>query len=50
MTFNQFDKRIVETLKIRDKVENDTGERKFYKVHILELTIIADFRPILHWV
>ncbi|MFX1325205.1 MAG: type III ribulose-bisphosphate carboxylase [Promethearchaeota archaeon] len=34
MSFNQFEKRIIETLKIRDKVENETGERKFYMPNI----------------
>ncbi|MFX1487632.1 MAG: type III ribulose-bisphosphate carboxylase [Promethearchaeota archaeon] len=34
MVFNRFEKRIVETLKIRDKVENETGERKFYMPNI----------------
>jgi len=34
MVFNQFEKRISETLKIRDKVENKTGERKFYMPNI----------------
>ncbi|MFX0104769.1 MAG: type III ribulose-bisphosphate carboxylase [Candidatus Hodarchaeota archaeon] len=34
MVFNKFEKRILETLKIRDKVENETGERKFYMPNI----------------
>lgn len=34
MVFNQFEKRISETLKIRDKIENKTGERKFYMPNI----------------
>ncbi|MFX0036057.1 MAG: type III ribulose-bisphosphate carboxylase [Candidatus Hermodarchaeota archaeon] len=34
MTFNKFEKRINETLKVRDKVENQTGERKFYMPNI----------------
>jgi len=34
MTFNRFDKRIVETLKIKDKIESETGERKFYMPNI----------------
>jgi len=34
MTFNKFEKRISETLKIRDKVENDTGEKKIYMPNI----------------
>ncbi len=34
MTFNKFEKRIKETLKIRDKAENQTGERKFYMPNI----------------
>ncbi|MFW9880004.1 MAG: type III ribulose-bisphosphate carboxylase [Candidatus Thorarchaeota archaeon] len=34
MTFNKFEKRIIETLKKRDKAENETGERKFYMPNI----------------
>ncbi|NVM36788.1 MAG: type III ribulose-bisphosphate carboxylase [Candidatus Lokiarchaeota archaeon] len=34
MTFNKFEKRIKETLKIRDKSENQTGEKKFYMPNI----------------
>ena len=34
MTFNRFDKRIVETLKIKEKIESETGERKFYMPNI----------------
>ena len=34
MTFNRFDKRIVESLKIKDKIESETGERKFYMPNI----------------
>jgi ribulose-bisphosphate carboxylase large chain len=34
MTFNKFEKRITETLKIRDKIESKTGERKFYMPNI----------------
>jgi len=34
MTFNRFEKRIIETLKIRDKVENETGEKKIYMPNI----------------
>jgi ribulose-bisphosphate carboxylase large chain len=34
MTFNKFEKRILETLKIRDKIESQTGERKFYMPNI----------------
>ncbi|MHA2123387.1 MAG: type III ribulose-bisphosphate carboxylase, partial [Promethearchaeota archaeon] len=34
MVFNKFEKRIVETLKVRDKIENATGERKFYMPNI----------------
>jgi ribulose-bisphosphate carboxylase large chain len=34
MTFNKFEQRIIETLKIRDKVEIETGERKFYMPNI----------------
>lgn len=34
MVFNKFEKRIIETLKVRDKIENETGERKFYMPNI----------------
>lgn len=34
MVFNNFEKRIAETLKIRDKVEDDTGEKKIYMPNI----------------
>ena len=34
MTFNKFEKRISETLKIRDKMENQTGEKKIYMPNI----------------
>ena len=34
MTFNKFEKRVMETLKTRDKMENETGERKFYMPNI----------------
>jgi len=34
MSFNKFEKRIEETLKIRDKVENETGEKKIYMPNI----------------
>lgn len=34
MIFNKFEKRVIETLKIRDKVENDTGEKKIYMPNI----------------
>lgn len=34
MAFNKFEKRIIETLKIRDKVESEIGERKFYMPNI----------------
>lgn len=34
MSFNKFDARIEETLKIRDKVENETGEKKIYMPNI----------------
>jgi len=34
MSFNRFEKRIEETLKIRDKVENETGEKKIYMPNI----------------
>jgi ribulose-bisphosphate carboxylase large chain len=34
MVFNKFEKRIEETLKIRDKIESDTGEKKIYMPNI----------------
>ncbi|TXT64471.1 MAG: Ribulose bisphosphate carboxylase [Promethearchaeota archaeon] len=34
MVFNKFEKRVEETLKIRDKVENETGEKKIYMANI----------------
>ncbi len=34
MTFNKFEKRISETLKVRDKIENETGEKKIYMPNI----------------
>ena len=34
MSFNRFEKRILETLKIREKIETKTGERKFYMPNI----------------
>jgi len=34
MVFNKFEKRIIETLKIRNKIESETGERKFYMPNI----------------
>ncbi|MFW9829309.1 MAG: type III ribulose-bisphosphate carboxylase [Candidatus Thorarchaeota archaeon] len=34
MSFNKFEKRITETLKMRDKAEIETGERKFYMPNI----------------
>ena len=34
MTFNKFEKRITETLKIRDNIENQTGEKKIYMPNI----------------
>ncbi|MFX1378795.1 MAG: type III ribulose-bisphosphate carboxylase [Promethearchaeota archaeon] len=34
MTFNKFEKRIIETLKIRDKIERETGEKKIYMPNI----------------
>lgn len=34
MTFNKFEQRIIETLKVRDKAEIETGERKFYMPNI----------------
>ena len=34
MSFNKFEKRISETLKTRDKIENETGEKKIYMPNI----------------
>ncbi|MFW9969740.1 MAG: type III ribulose-bisphosphate carboxylase [Candidatus Odinarchaeota archaeon] len=34
MTFNKFEKRIIETLKIRDKIEKYSGEKKLYMPNI----------------
>ena len=34
MSFNKFDKRIKETLKLRDKAENETGEKKIYMANV----------------
>jgi ribulose-bisphosphate carboxylase large chain len=34
MSFNKFEKRIIETLKMRDKAEKETGERKFYMANV----------------
>ncbi|MFX1392013.1 MAG: type III ribulose-bisphosphate carboxylase [Promethearchaeota archaeon] len=34
MAFNRFEKRIAETLKIRDKIENEMGEKKIYMPNI----------------
>jgi len=34
MAFNKFEKRIEETLKTRDKIESDTGEKKIYMPNI----------------
>jgi ribulose-bisphosphate carboxylase large chain len=34
MVFNQFEKRIAQTLKIRDKIEIETGEKKIYMPNI----------------
>jgi len=34
MIFNKFEKRIIETLKVRDQIEKKTGERKFYMPNI----------------
>jgi ribulose-bisphosphate carboxylase large chain len=34
MSFNKFEDRITETLKIRDKIENETGEKKIYMPNI----------------
>ncbi len=34
MSFNKFEKRIEDTLKIRDKVEQETGEKKIYMPNI----------------
>jgi ribulose-bisphosphate carboxylase large chain len=43
MTFNKFEKRITETLKVRDKAENETGEKKFYMPNITApLSVMKD--------
>jgi ribulose-bisphosphate carboxylase large chain len=34
MNFNRFEKRVIETLKMRDRAENETGEGKFYMPNI----------------
>ena len=34
MSFNKFEKRITETLKVRDRIENETGEKKIYMPNI----------------
>ena len=34
MRFNRFDDRIIETLKMRDKAEKETGERKMYMANV----------------
>jgi len=34
MSFNKFEKRIDETLKVRDKIEKETGEKKIYMPNI----------------
>lgn len=38
-SFNRFEERVVETLKARDKAENDTGERKVYLVNVTAETM-----------
>jgi ribulose-bisphosphate carboxylase large chain len=44
MTFNNFEKRVSETLKIRDRVENETAERKFYMPNITAPTSVMKKR------
>jgi len=34
LSFNKFEKRVIETLKMRDKAEKETGERKMYMPNI----------------
>jgi ribulose-bisphosphate carboxylase large chain len=34
LSFNKFEKRVIETLKMRDKAEKETGERKIYMPNI----------------
>ena len=34
MSFNRFEKRVVETLKLRDKAEKETGEKKIYMPNV----------------
>ena len=43
MSFNKFEKRIEETLKVRDKVEEQTGEKKIYMPNITaKLSVMKD--------
>jgi len=43
MSFNKFEKRIEETLKVRDKVEQETGEKKIYMPNITaKLSVMKD--------
>jgi len=43
MSFNKFEKRIEETLKIRDKTEQETGEKKIYMPNITaKLSVMKD--------
>ena len=43
MSFNKFEKRIEETLKVRDKIEQDTGEKKIYMPNITaKLSVMKD--------
>lgn len=37
--FNKFEERVIETLKARDKAENETGERKIYLVNVTTETM-----------
>lgn len=47
MTFNKFNKRVIETLKMRDKAEKETGEKKMYMPNVTaetqEMLKRADF-------
>ena len=43
MSFNKFEKRIEETLKVRDKIEQETGEKKIYMPNITaKLSVMKD--------
>jgi len=47
MTFNKFDKRTEETLKLRDRVEKETGEKKIYMPNITAKLSIMKKRAVI---